>query len=60
MAELAEQRDISEAARVYGTTRKTVRKWVRRFKGEGLEGLKDRKKTPKSIPLGGKKAEGEV
>ncbi len=32
------------------TTRNTVRKWLRRYRDEGLEGLKDRSKTPKFIP----------
>lgn len=50
MVQYALQNGISEAAREYKTTRKTVRKWVQRFKQEGLEGLKDRKKAPKHIP----------
>jgi transposase len=50
MVEYALQHGISSAAREYETTRKTVRKWVQRFKQEGLEGLKDRKRTPKHIP----------
>lgn len=40
----------SRAAREYKTTRKTIRKWVGRFKQEGLKGLEDRKKTPEYIP----------
>ncbi len=35
---------------MYRTTRKTVRKWVVRYKERGLEGLKDEKRIPKSIP----------
>ncbi|MDI6703349.1 MAG: helix-turn-helix domain-containing protein, partial [bacterium] len=50
MVELAEEKGISWAARVYGTTRKTVRKWIARYNQNGLEGLKDRKKIPKTIP----------
>ena len=50
MIECALQHGISPAAGEYETTRKTVRKWVLRFKQEGLEGLKDKKKTPKHIP----------
>ena len=50
MVEYALKNDISEAAREYRTTRKTVRKWVNRYKEYGLEGLKDMKKTPKNIP----------
>ena len=41
---------ISSAAKVYKTTRKTVRKWVKRYKAYGMEGLKDEKKIPKYIP----------
>ena len=50
MVTKAEGTSVSEAARFYGTTRKTVRKWVGRFKKHGLTGLKDIKKTPKHIP----------
>ncbi len=50
MVEYALQYGISSAAREYETTGKTVRKWVVRFKKEGLEGLKDRKRAPKHIP----------
>lgn len=41
---------LSEAARRYQTTRKTVGKWLRRYRTQGLDGLKDQKRTPKSIP----------
>ena len=44
----AQKHGISEAARQYGTTRKTVRMWVRRW--EGRESLVDRSKRPKRIP----------
>ena len=44
------QTSISEAARVFGTTRKTVRRFVRAYDSEGLSGLKDKKRTPKYIP----------
>jgi len=44
------QTNISETARFYGTTRPTVRKWIGRYEKEGLNGLKDRKRTPKNIP----------
>lgn len=46
----AKERGVSEAARRYETTRKTVRKWLVRYKTEGLDGLKDQKRTPKHIP----------
>ena len=41
---------ISETARRYQTTRKTVRKWSCRYKSHGLDGLKDQKRSPKHIP----------
>ena len=46
----ARERGLSEAARRYQTTRKTVRKWLGRYNTEGLDGLKDQKRTPKNIP----------
>ena len=50
MVTLAKETSISNAARVYGATRKTVRKHALRFHAEGLSGLKDKKTSPKSIP----------
>ena len=50
MVTKAKQVNISEAARYYGTIRKTVRKWMRRYQQEGLVGLKDKKRTPQHIP----------
>ena len=46
----AKETSISEAARYYGTTRKTVRKLVRNYERYGLVGLEDRKRVPKHIP----------
>lgn len=46
----ARERGLSEAARRYQTTRKTVRKWHGRYETQGLDGLKDQKRTPRSIP----------
>jgi transposase len=50
MVQLAMKKGISEAARQYNTTRNTVRKWVRRYKAEGLKGLGDQSRAPKYIP----------
>ncbi|MCM8824198.1 MAG: helix-turn-helix domain-containing protein [Candidatus Omnitrophica bacterium] len=50
MVPKAKQTSISEASRFYGMTRKTIRKWIERYEKEGLEGLKERKITPKNIP----------
>ena len=46
----AREHGLSETARRYQTTRKTVRKWCLRYKTLGLDGLKDQKRTPRSIP----------
>ena len=50
MVTKAKQASISEAARYYGTIRKTVRKWMKRYQQEGLKGLADKKRTPQHIP----------
>ena len=38
------------AARQFNTTPKTVAKWVRRFRVEGMDGLCDRSSRPHSSP----------
>jgi transposase len=38
------------AARKYNTSRKTVGKWVERFRTEGVNGLRDRSSKPHSSP----------
>lgn len=50
MVKLAEKSGISEAARRYGSTRKTVRKWLRRYEGGGYRALGDRSCAPMRIP----------
>ena len=50
MVEKAKETNISESARYYDTTRKTVRKWLRRIKEQGLSGLNDKSRAPKYIP----------
>ncbi len=46
MVKFALEHSISEAAREFSTTRKTVRKWVKRFNESGFKGLNDRSKAP--------------
>ena len=47
----AETHGIKSAARAYGTTRNTVRKWVRRVEREGLlAALKEHSRAPHSCP----------
>lgn len=41
---------ISEAARLYGVSRPSVYEWLRRYEGEGREGLVDRSRAPRSCP----------
>jgi transposase len=50
MVEYAIKFGVAPAAREFKTTRKTVYKWLRRYKQYGLEGLNDRKRIPKHIP----------
>jgi len=50
MVEHAQMHDVSKAARAFDATRKTVRKWLGRYKQSGLDGLKDFSRAPKSIP----------
>jgi transposase InsO family protein len=38
------------AARQFNTTAKTVAKWVKRFRAEGVDGLRDRSSRPHSLP----------
>jgi transposase len=38
------------AARHFNTTAKTVAKWVKRFRAEAVDGLRDRSSTPHSLP----------
>src|SRR5580698_2797769 len=38
------------AARQFNTTPKTVAKWVKRFRAEGVDGLRDRSSRPHSSP----------
>lgn len=41
---------VSEAAALYGVSRPTIYEWMRRYQLEGVEGLKDRSRAPKSCP----------
>src|SRR6201987_174648 len=38
------------AARLFNVTPKTVAKWVKRFRAEGVDGLRDRSSRPHSLP----------
>jgi transposase InsO family protein len=41
---------LASAARQFNTTPKTVAKWVKRFRSEGVDGLRDRSSRPLSSP----------
>jgi transposase len=50
MITTAQNIGIKPAAREFGTTHQTVRLWLRRFQGEGLDGLLDKSRKPKRSP----------
>ena len=50
MVEWAIVNGNSSSSIKFETTRKTVRKWVGRYKQNGLEGLKELSRAPKNIP----------
>ncbi len=41
---------VSETARRFNVSRKTIRKWEKRYSEEGIEGLKDKSRAPKTSP----------
>lgn len=41
---------VSELCRVYGISRKTGYKWIGRFAAQGLEGMRERSRCPRSCP----------
>ena len=43
---LAQEETVSELAREYGVSRKTVYKWIERFEGHGVGGLEERSRAP--------------
>ena len=46
----ARQHGIKAAARAFRTTVPTVRKWLRRYEGQGLQGLRELSRAPHSCP----------
>jgi transposase len=46
--EVAAGASVVEVAERFGVSRQAVHRWVRRYRAEGLEGLADRSKRPKS------------
>ncbi len=47
---LTEEYGVSELARAYGVSRKTVYKWIGRYEDEGVGGLEDRSRAPHHHP----------
>jgi transposase len=47
---LFECKNVSEAARKFGVSRKTIKKWEARYYERGIEGLNNAPKSPKSYP----------
>lgn len=47
---LDQEDDISELARRYGVSRKTVHKWISRYRKEGIQGLEERSRAAHSHP----------
>ena len=43
--------DVAGFCRAQGISRQTYYKWKKRFEREGLDGLRDRKRRPQTIPL---------
>jgi transposase len=50
MVRFAIKHGIHAAVREYGCSRNTVRKWLRQFEDDGLEGLKEQSRAPHSCP----------
>jgi len=48
---IANNINFSKTAREFNTTRKTLKKWYRRYEKQGVEGLKDVSKRPKNSPF---------
>ena len=45
-----ETKSIRKTAKLWGTSRLVVRKWLKRYKEKGEEGLKDLSRRPKRCP----------
>ena len=50
VVEYAKAHSVTEAAREFSTTRKTVRKWVKRFEARDLKALEDKSKAAHHCP----------
>ena len=50
LVQTAIEKGIRAASRLFGCSRNTVRKWLRRYQEEGEPGLKERSRAPRRIP----------
>jgi transposase InsO family protein len=50
LAVIAEGRTVSEVASQWRVSRRTLHRWLKRYEGEGLEGLNERSHRPQSSP----------
>ena len=50
MVHMVYESGLKATARFYNTDRNTVRKWYRRYKIEGIKGLRDRNRRPNRSP----------
>ena len=48
--EVLDGANVTDVAALYGVSRKTVHKWLRRYAAEGLKGLADRSTRPAACP----------
>jgi transposase InsO family protein len=48
--EVLDGADVTDVARLYGVTRQTVHRWLRRYAAQGLKGLADRSSRPDGCP----------
>jgi transposase InsO family protein len=47
---LEEQWSITQLGQIYGISRKTIYKWIGRYHDQGIDGIKDRSRAPRSHP----------
>lgn len=50
MVRFANENGIKKAARFYGCSKNTIKKWIKRYASYGLNGLLDRSRKPKTSP----------
>jgi transposase len=50
LAVIGDGRTVSEVATDWGVSRRTLHRWLARYEGDGLEGLKDRSHRPAQSP----------